>query len=151
MKRIAVYAVLFAALAEAIWAAGEIKTTHSLVAEKGFLSVQSSVPSQTVNMNGSSMADFVTTIGLTNSTYIAIPSSVGTPGFAMLRNLSTTNDLVVGLSTNDAWLIRMKAGEAAGPIRLATNVLYAVADYVSNAGMTNTSITAGLRIVVVSQ
>ncbi len=61
---------------------------------------------------------------------VAIPSSIGTPGYARFENLDPTNYSEVGIQhsgTTFVGFLKLKPGEVSGPVRLAmaSNALYA--------------------------
>lgn len=99
--------------------ANELSLTGRLVFNKGNVSISLAKQGLSVTVTGTNFSS-----GLLNVTTseTAIPfGSVATPGWALLKNHDSTNYVELRPATGVADLIRMNAGEFAGPFRFAAD------------------------------
>jgi hypothetical protein len=99
--------------------ANEITVNSGINIQKGNLSFQLPLNTITADLTGTRVIRNVQNVGTTFEA-LAV-NDVATAGWAYFRNLSTTNFVEIGVEVSATFypLIRLNAGETAGPIRLS--------------------------------
>lgn len=109
--------------------ANEITVSGSLTVLKGNLTAQHGV-SGVVTLNAASPAKAagIAAIGTTEE-QVSI-GDVTTAGWSVFKNLDATNYIELGVVVSATFypLLKLKAGESAGPLRMGTNTFYARAN-----------------------
>lgn len=113
--------------------ADEIRSTGRLRVVKGNLTLDESYTDLLDTLTGDDFDAKTIAVPTTAAgTQISIESAVATPGYALFRNLDSTNYVELGRQVSGTFypLIRINAGKAAGPMRLACSIteLYARAN-----------------------
>lgn len=115
--------------------ANEISITVSLSVEKSNLEMEKSI-STLATMSGNAYHHSVQVIGETNEA-LTVSGDVGTYGYTLLRNLSSTDDstdyIHVGTTNDTTYTIRLYYGDVA-LFRAAASTLYAKVIDVAEAG-----------------
>lgn len=109
--------------------ANEIQVSGQLNVAKGNLSAVHAVSGiHTLNAASPAKAAGIAAIG-TSQEAVSI-GDVATAGWAMFKNLDSTNYLEIGIEITGTFFpfLKLKAGEAAGPLRLGVNSIYARAN-----------------------
>jgi len=118
----------------AAYAANEITAAITLKATKGYLDIQRSANAQwNLTNTAPNVSGLTQRIG-TNTAELISVGDVATPGWAWFRNLSTNNNIAVGVmdvNTNFLEFARFAPGEY-GLIPLGTNSIYGMANGATN-------------------
>lgn len=108
--------------------ANEITMTSGLSVQKGNLNFQVPLNSVSVDLTGTRVIRNVQAVG---TAYEAIVTGdLATAGVAYFRNLDTVNYVELGVEVSAAFypLVRLNAGETAGPFRLSQLAFHARAN-----------------------
>ena len=107
--------------------ADEITVIAGLAFTKGGSSQQLGPVRGIVDMTGEGWVSHRQTIG-TSAEAVTIPSDMGTAGWSMFINRHATNFVTLRIGSGGSDFAKLLAGESAGPFRLATTSIYAIAD-----------------------
>lgn len=119
MKKIAAMLVL-ATMVGVVWAADEITTGCSLEVNKGILAFAVSASGAKATMTGDAI-DRKTSTFTTNGGVLVVSADITDAGFIFLKNTSTNETALVGVSTNAPFI---KLAPGAGWLgNLATNLV----------------------------
>jgi hypothetical protein len=108
--------------------ANEITMASGLTVQKGSLNFQIPLNSVQVDLTGSRVIRNVQAVGTSYEAIVV--GDLASAGVAYFRNLDTTNYVEIGVEVSAAFyaLVRLNAGETAGPFRLSTLTIFARAN-----------------------
>lgn len=106
--------------------ANEISLSGSMTFQKGNVSASMGKAGVRADVAGLRYAEYVQEIG-TSAEALEL-GDVGTPGYVMIENLDATNFVSLRPTSSAADMIRIRAGEFAGPFQLAAAAPFAIAN-----------------------